>query len=189
MSFTIKDIIAGQPTKSIKSFNTDLFASDREHIEFDKQAYSEFWLVDTNAMYEQNGNDKLIETVVAVGYESDFYMITAITTSFNGETQVNYTQQDLTLKGFNYFTKNVEDDLTEVYNNYLAFKGYEITLDDIREFGELNTQYDVVTLQFTDKNENKHYLTVNNRNQLSSITKKPALQAKRVSPKIQSAFS
>lgn len=171
--FTMQDIINGQEQAKISKYNTDLFAGDREPIEsFDKSAFSEFHLVGADHKHDIGEHDKLIETVIAIGHESDFYLITATTSSFNGELQVSFTQQEITLKGLNYFVKDTEIDFEEVYNNYLVSKGYELTVEDIKTLGELNTEFNVTTLRFKDDSDNMHYLTVNARDQLSGVTVK-----------------
>lgn len=171
--FTMQDIINGQEQAKISKYNTDLFAGDREPIEsFDKSAFSEFHLVGADHKHDIGEHDKLIETVIAIGHESDFYLITATTSSFNGELQVSFTQQEITLKGLNYFVKDTEIDFEEVYNNYLVSKGYELTVEDIKTLGELNTEFNVTTLKFKDDRDNMHYLTVNARDQLSGVTVK-----------------
>jgi len=190
-NITLAEIAKGQKELKVRSFNTDLFKGDRENIEeFDKQAYSEFYLTEMDNVHDQGEHDKLRETVIAVGHESDFYMINAITSSFNGEKQVSFTQQPITLKGFNYFTKALDEDFTEVYNNYLVSKGYELTIEDIVTLGELNTEYNVTTLSFKTDNEDKHYLTVNAKNQLSSVTVKVSdREVKATESTLTSAFA
>lgn len=188
--FTMQDIINGQEQAKISKYNTDLFAGDREPIEsFDKSAFSEFHLVGTDHRHDIGEHDKLIETVVAIGHESDFYLITATTSSFNGELQVNFTQQEITLKGLNYFTKEADIDLEDVYNNFLVSKGYELTIEDVETLGELNTEFNVTTLKFKDESENMHYLTVNAKHQLSGVTVKISpIEVKPKQSKIKSAF-
>jgi len=190
-SYTLKDIVKGQEQAKTSNYNTDLFAGDRETLEaFDKGSYSMFWLTDTDHTHDKGEHDNLKETVIAVGHENDFYMITAITTDFNGEVQHKYSQQEITLKGFKYFTKDVDEDFTEIYDNYLVSKGYEITLDDIKTVGELSPEYNCTTLRFKDENENMHYLTVNSKDQLSSVTvKMSAREAKPTTNAPQSAFA
>jgi len=190
MKYSIKDITNGQEEAKVSNYNTDLFAGDREPLEqFDKNAYAGYHLTSVDHKHDKGEHDNLVETVICIGQEDDFYMVTAITTSFNGEMQHNYTQQEITLKGFNYFTKEVEEDFTEVYDNYLARKGYELTIEDIKTLGELNTEYNCTTLKFKDEDQNMHYLTVNARDQLSGITVKQS--AKEVKPKVAqvSAFA
>ena len=187
--YTLKDITNGQAKAKANHYNTDLFVSDREQIEsFDKSAYSDIFEPSLDNKHDKQEHDKLIETIVAVGHESDFYLITAVHTSFNGEEQVSLSEQQITLKGFNYFTKENKEDFTEVYNNFLAYKGYEITTDDIKALGELNTEYNVTTLSFTDDKDSKHYLTVNSRDQLSSVTVKHSAREVKTKSTFQSAF-
>ena len=188
-AISLKDIVKSQEEMKTSSFNTDLFKEDRESIEWDKSAYSEIHLVSLDNVHDRGEHDKLKETVVCVGQESDFYLITAITTSFNGETQHSFTSQELTLKGFNYFGKSIEDDLSDVYNHYLQEKGYDITIEDIVQIGELNIEYNVTTLRYKDEKDSMHYLTVNARHQLSSVTvKHSAREVKPKKPISQSAF-
>lgn len=187
--FTLNQIAQSQEEMKKNSFNTDLFSGDREPIEWDKSAYSEIHLVTTDHVHDRGEHDNLKETVICVGHEDDFYLISAITTSFNGETQHKYTSQELTLQGFNYFGKEIEADFTEVYNNYLGRKGYEITVDDIKTLGELNTEYNSTTLRFKDEEENMHYITVNGRDQLSKITVKLASREVKTKSSMQSAFN
>ena len=186
---SLKDIVRSQTEAKTSSFNTDLFKNDREGIEWDKSAYSEMHLVSMDNVHDRGEHDNLKETVVCVGHESDFYLITAITTTFNGETQHNYTSQELTLKGFNYFGKSIEEDLSDVYNHYLQDQGYDITIEDIVTIGELNIEYNVTTLRYRDDKDSMHYLTVNAKHQLSGITvKHSAREVKPKKPITQSAF-
>lgn len=187
---TLKQVINSQIEARQNSYNTDLFKADREPIEWDKMAYSEIHLVEMDNVHDRGEHDNLKETVVCVGHESDFYLITAITSSFNGEAQTNYTSQELTLKGFNYFGKSIEEDLSDVYNNYLQDQGYDLTIEDIISVGVLNVEYNVTTLRYKDDKDSMHYLTVNARHQLSGITVKHS--ARKVQPKkpeFKSAFS
>jgi len=188
MSVTLKEIIKSQEAMKTNSFNTDLFAGDREPIEWDKSAYSEVHLVELDNIHDKGEHDNLKETVICIGHESDFYMITAITTSFNGEVQHKYTSQEITLSGLNYFTKGTELDLEDVYNNYLVSKGYEITIEDILTVGELSTEFNVTTLRYKDENEAMHYLTVNSKHQLSKITVKQSGREAKPKTKQVSAF-
>jgi len=191
MKFNKKAIVAGQEEAKTSNFNTDLFKSDRETLEqFDKSAYSEFWLIGADHKHDIGEHDKLVETVACIGHENDFYLVTATSSSFNGETQVSYTEQPITLKGLNYFTKDADIDLTDTYNNLLASMEYDLTIDDIKTLGELNTEYNVITLKFKDESANMHYLTVNAKDQLSSITvKQSAREVKTNNSTITSAFA
>jgi len=174
--FNIKDIVKKQTTQTVnKGFNQDLFTADREVIEFSKSDYDSIHLVNTDTGEDRMQGQWLTESVVAL-CDNDMYLITAKTTAYQGNKQVHYTQQPLTLKGFNYFTKDVEEDFEEFYHNYLKAQGYDITLEDILTTGELSTEYGSTTLKFTDDEETQHYITVNQRGQLSSITKKRVQQ-------------
>ena len=186
---TLKDIVKGQQEAKASSYNTDLFSGDRESIEWDKSAYSNIYMVTTDHQHDRGEHDKFVETVVTVGHESDFYLVTATHTSFNGEKQVAFTEQPITLKGFNYFTKDNEEVEADIYNNYLAQQGYELVIDDIKELGVFNAQYNVVTLSFKDDKDSMHYLTVNSKNQLSGITVKHSARKVNTSSSFQSAFA
>lgn len=158
------------------------FLGDYEIIEFSAGDYDSLHLVDTD-----HSGDTLYEKVVAI-IDNDFYLLTAKTSSYNGEKQVTFTRQQLSLNGFNYFTKDIEEDFEGVYNKYLQSQGYDITLEDIKTLGEYKPELANCTiLQFKDEEDNKHYLTVNQHGQLSKITKK--LSGKQVKTKTtKSAF-
>jgi hypothetical protein len=190
--FTLKDIVAGQEQAKKSNYNNDIFASDRQPLEqLDTSIYSFFLPVSSDHTHDRGEHDKLVEGAVAV-LDNDIYYITATTTSYNNEVQVNFTEQELTLKGFNFLTKDCEDDLSEVYNMHLESKGYEgLTVEDVKTLGELNTEYNCTTLRFKDEEETMHYITVNSKDQLSSITVKPkAREAKPTEQKVlKSAFN
>ena len=170
MKHSIKAIVQGQEQAKVNNFNTDLFVTDRSPIEsLDMSAYSLFAPVSSDHQHDRGEHDKLVEGAIGI-IDNEFYFITATTSSFNGETQISYTEQEITLKGLNYFTKDADIDLTEVYNNHLLDKGYEISIDDIKQMGELNTEYNCTTLKFKAEDESMHYLTVNSKDQLSGIT-------------------
>ena len=190
-NYNLKDIVNGQEKAKQSSFNTDLFAGDREPLEqFDKSAYSDMFLMSVDNTHDKGEHDKLLESVIVVGHESDFYMVTATTTSYNSEVQRTYTQQAITLAGFNFFTKEIKEDFTDIYNNYLQSKGYEITVDDVKELGELHSEFNGATiLSFTDDEDNKHYITVNQKNQLSKITVKLSDKEVKTKSTIESAFA
>ena len=106
-----------------------------------------------------------------------FYKIVAKTSSFNGETQVSYNRQQLTLQGFNAFTKNIDDekiDFEGIYNSYLKSQGFDFTVEDILTNGELLTEYNCTTLKGKNEQDDDIYITVNAHHQLSKITIKPS---------------
>lgn len=180
----LNDIVQGLEKAKENSFNTDLFVSDKEPIE-ELTGFDTVYLVSMDNAHDKGEHDKLVETAVGV-VDNEFYLLTAVSTSFNGEQQVNYTQQNMTLQGFNYFTKDIEVD-EDIYNNYLVSKGYGITMEDIRTLGEFKPDLQGCTiLSFEDKNETKHFLTINAKGQLSRITKKPL--AKKVNTNKASLF-
>ena len=88
------------------------------------------------------------------------------------------------------FSKEIQEDFTDIYDNYLQSKGYEITVDDVKELGELHSEFNGATiLSFTDEEDNKHYITVNQRNQLSKITVKLSDKEVKTKSTIESAFA
>ncbi len=191
--FSLKDIVNGQEVKSTKSFNTDLFKADRETLEqFVNTDYSIIYLISLDNTHGRGEHDNLRETIVCVGHESDFYLVTATKSSYNGEDKVTFVQQELTLSGFNYFTKDEELD-EDIYNNYLVSQGYEATVQDIRELGEWLPDYNCTILKFKDEQERIHRLTVSSKtNRLSKITvsgtDKPVQSKETEAQKIASAF-
>jgi len=190
-TFTLKDIVKGQEQAKVSNYNNDIFAGDRQPMEgLNTSIYSFFAQVSTDHTHDKGEHDKLVEGAVAV-LDGDFYLITATSTSYNNEKQVSFTEQLLTLKGLNFFTKDADIDLSEVYASHLEENGYtDMTVEDIKSLGELNTEYNCTTLRFKDEDENMHYLTVNSKDQLSSITvKRSNKEAKSTAPVIQSAFA
>jgi len=181
--FNIKDVINGQEVAQAKRYEDTRFIGDYEPMDsFTSTDYDNFTLVDTDST-----QDKLVEKVVATN-NTDMYLITATTTMFAGEKQVNFISQQLSLKGYNFFMK--DQDNTEFYNNYLQANGYDITVGDISNFGIFKPEFAESTiLQFTDKDDNYHTLTVNKFKQLSKISVK--LSARKVNShnSIQSAFA
>lgn len=190
--FTLKDIAIGQESAKASGFNQDLFLGDREQLEvFTPSAYGTWKLIAMDNQHDKGEHDKMTETVVTSSHDgSEFTAVTGTTTSFNGETQVSFTEQQLTLKGFVFLTKESKEDFTDVYNAYLESQGYQgLTIDEIKSLGELNSEYNCTTLRFKDDEENMHYLTVNARNQLSSVTVKlSGREAKPSGKQQQSAF-
>jgi hypothetical protein len=164
---TLKDIVNGQQAIVSQRAEDNRFKGDFEPIEFCKSDYDSMWLVDTD-----HSGDKFIEKVVAVK-DTDMYLLTASTSSFNGQKQINFIQQELTLQGFNYFTKDIDEDFSSFYNQILEANGYNISLQDVIDLGEFKPELNGCTiLQFKDDKDNTHYLTVNKYNQLSKITVK-----------------
>ena len=170
-TFTLKNIVDGIEVKEAKTFNTDLFKSDRETLEdFNQSDYSILYLVSMDNTHGRGEHDNMRETLVAVGHESDFYLVTATNSSYNGEPQVTFTQQELTLQGFIYFTKDEEID-EEILDTYILSQGYEVTQQDIREMGEFLPDYNCIILKFKDEEGRTHRLTVSGKtNRLSKIT-------------------
>lgn len=181
-TITLKDIIQGQKTKEVKSFNTDLFKSDSENIteNFDKNDYDYIELIETNT---DDKTGLLKETIIAFKGQ-DSYLINTVPSLYNGEVTVSIFQKWLTLSGFNYFTKDNEnfydeeghilEIVKEYYNNVLKDNNLEITYQDILDLGEFNSEYNCVILQFQYE-EFKYYITINEKQQLSKITKKQSI--------------
>ena len=179
-TFTIKEIVMGQEAVKATRYEDTRFIGDYEPIEFCKSDYTTLTRVSTDVM-----PNKLVEKVVATR-DMDSYLITASTTVFAGEKQVNYISQQLTLKGYNSFMKN--EDCTVYHNMYLQGNGYDITVDDILELGVYNPEYQVTMLQFTDEDGNYHTLTCNTLHQLSKISKKLSTRKVNTNSSISSAF-
>lgn len=165
---SLRDITKGlEGVKSSKGYNTDLFSSDVEVFDmFSASDYDDLVLIATDT-----GVDKMKETLVCTK-DSDSYLV-AVTQQkgFNGEMNTSVFVKSLTLQGYNYFTKELEPNDT-YYNMVLERSGYEITINEIKEIGVYNAQYNCTTLSF-EFGDFKHWLTVNSRGQLSSIKKKP----------------
>lgn len=183
---TLKDIINGQAKAKDKSYNRDLFKSDSENIteSFNKSDYDFICLIGSDTD-EKSG--LLKETIIA--YKgADSYLINTIPHEYNGEVSINIYQKWLTLQGFNFFIKEslevsqpefIDDegkltfDIIEYYNNVLNDEGYEIQYHDILDLGEFNSEYNCLTLQWTqEETQEKHFITINEKQQLSKITKK-----------------
>jgi len=204
----IKDVVKGLD-EAKGSNDYGYYLSDREPIEFSSSDYDEVFLVDTDnssfnksdTSLELNGErynreltDKFVETAIGItdtGTEIVFTLLVGTTSVYGGEKEVAYMSQILSLAGLNKFTKEVDVDLSESYNTYLKYEGFDITVDDILELGEFNTQYNVTILSWTDEDAgNKYWITVNSRKQLSKITVKGS--GRKVVPKggsVGSAFA
>jgi hypothetical protein len=196
-TITLKDIIAGQKVIKTNSYNTDLFKSDNENItdEFTASNYEHLFIVEMTSEGEN-----LKETIIGLA-DGEAYLINARTTTYNGEPNTSITQKVMTLQGFNYFTKEmfmtdnseviengtIKEEIVTYYNQVIKNHGYEITYDDILELGELSTEYNVTILSFEDNEENKHFLTINDKGQLSKITVKQ--QGRAVKAKAQSILN
>jgi len=176
----LKNVIEGLKTTKSKSYNTDLFYSDSENItsDFNKNNYSYLELLTTDTDIKSG---LLKETILAIGYSGDSYLINTIPHIYNGETTVSIFSKWLTLGGFNYFTKEselflhgeIQMEAVNYYDDYLQEQGYDISYQDILELAEYNSEYNVKILSFSDE-ENNYYITINSKNQLSKITKKPS---------------
>jgi len=164
---TMNDVVKGLEVQGTKKYNTDLFLSDVEILEdFSINEYNDCELISTDA-----GNDEMTETAI-VTKKGDAFLITHTREKgFGGEWTESTFSKELTLKGYNYFTKNLYEQNTDYYNRVLEQNGYALTLDDVLT-GIYNPEYKCTTLSFTNKNH-KHWLTVNERGQLSSIKRKP----------------
>lgn len=166
MNYTIKSNI-----KTTRNFNTDLFKSDSEPMDnFIANEWDIIDLVSTDTL-----QDRFKETIVLVSDDMAYLLNHTRRQGFGGKIESTFWIQELTMKGMNYFTKESDKDYSEYYNKLIAKYGF--TVEDIKEIGEFKTEYDCFTLAIEDNNESV-WLTVNNRNQLSSITIKPkALEA------------
>lgn len=180
---TLKDIISGQQTKASKSYNTDLFKSDTENIteNFNKSNYEFISLIDV-----ESTDVMLKETII--GFEKgEAYLINANTTQYNSEKQINISQKWLTLQGFNYFIKEMFTDfdndfiddegklrieIQNFYSDVLKNNGIEINYQDVLDLGEYNSEYNCLILSF-ETDTDKWFITINERKQLSKITRKP----------------
>lgn len=188
----LKDIINGQAKVQAKAFNTDLFKGDNENIteDFSRENYDKLIAIDSTST-----DNQLKETIIGLR-GADAYLINATSASYNGDIQTSITQKWLTLQGFNYFTKDffmfsdnefvdaeghLTYDIQEFYTNVLRDNDYDISYSDIIELGIYNPEYKVIILSFEDSKENKHFLTINDKGQLSKITKK--LSSKKVAEK------
>ena len=173
---TIKTVVESQRVETKKrTYNTDLFVSDTKVLEeFSTDDYNALALISTDT----NSNEKLTETIVAINSTNDAFLISAVQQkAYNSDDiTISYFSKELTLQGFNYFTKDLQPDdgidFDEYYNMILLRKGFDITMDDIRTLGEYKEQFNCTILQF-EANDNKYYLTINKLDQLSKITIKP----------------
>lgn len=162
MKYTIKSKL----NKTNKSFNTDLFTSDSEPMEtFDINEWDLLDLVDTD-----NLQGKYKETIVCVASNTPYLLSHIRKSGFAGKIESTFWIQSLTLKGLNYFTKDSDMDYSEYYNSLLEKYGF--TVEDIKEIGEFNVEYNCFTLSL-ESEMSDIWLTINARNQLSSITVKP----------------
>lgn len=167
MKYTIKSNI-----KTNKTFNTDLFLADSEPI--DDVVADEWDILDL--VSQDSLNDKFKETIIAVTSNTPYLINHTRKQGFSGKIESTFWIQPLSLKGFNYFTKDSEKDYSEYYNSLLTKYGF--TVEDIKEIGEFKTEYNCFTLAIESESIDV-WLTVNARNQLSSITTKPkAVKAK-----------
>ena len=171
----MKEIINGQEEAKAPSFNTDLFKSDIEYQteEFSISPYSGIVQLETAKEETRKEGSQtynvMIDSFVGI-IDEDAFLVTVTQSKFNGETRIDWTTKELTLQGYNWFTKDSEPNV-DYYNLLLNNAGYEITIDDILSMGELNTDYNNTTLKFKH-NDKMHYLTVNKYGQLSKITVK-----------------
>jgi hypothetical protein len=177
----LKDVVQGLKTTKNKSYNTDLFSADAENITetFNKSNYTYLELLST----DHDPKTGLIrETILAIGEQGDSYLISTNPSLFNGEITISIFSKWLTLQGFNYFSKNselffdgeIQMEAVNYYDNYLQEQGYDISYQDILELAEYNSEYNIKILSFSDE-ENNYYITINSKNQLSKITKKPSI--------------
>ena len=171
-TITLTDIVNGQQVAQAKTYNTELFNSDRETLELGTDNtivtddYDTIFVTNTTTKESQ-----LAETIIATK-GADAYLISATSRRYNGESTVTASIQELSLGGYNYFTKDEDTVNTEYYNQYLIAQGFEVTIQDIAELGEFKADYNCTILNFT-ANNNKHWLTLNKLGQLSKITIKP----------------
>ena len=187
----IRDIINGQAKAKSNNYNTDLFQSESENItqQFNKRDYEVLELITTDI---DTKTGLLKETII--GYnDSGAYLINTVPSSYNGEVTVSIFEKWLTLQGFNFFIKEMlahsdnafvdhEGKLTEIvidfYNWELKENGYNISYQDVRDLGEFNSQYNCITLSFESEDNKKHFITINDKQQLSKITvKNPMITA------------
>ena len=176
-AITLEQVVNSQNVATNSSYTDTRFIGDYEsNVEFVNSDYDELYLIDTDHSHDRGNNSDLYETVIAIKEDDSgiaFYKLVAKTTDFNGEPQVSYSRQELSLQGFNYFTKDVSDDTIDfegIYNRYLKSKGYDFTIEDVHTLGEFLPEYNCTTLQFKDESDNKHYITINSHGQLSKIT-------------------
>ena len=175
-TITLKQAVQGLEVAKASRYNTYMFNNDREQLEdLIKSDFTVLELVDTNTTeaqtYEVRGSS-LKETIIAIDLEGKIQLINATSTSYNGENQVNMTIQELTLWGLKSLNNKIEgSNFEELYNVYLQMSGYEISVEDIKELGVFNSEYNVTTLSF-ETDTHKHWLTVNSLNQLSSVKSK-----------------
>ena len=180
---TMKDIAKGQEALQTTRYEDNRFEGDYEPIEFVKSDWDSMYKIDTDTT-----QDRLVEKVL-VFKDTDAYLITATTTVFAGEKQVNFISQLLTLRGVNYFTKDLEQDFDWYYNLILQDNGYGIEIEDVRSTGEFMPEYGESTiLRFKDDKDNFHTLTCNKFGQLSKITVKQSARKVNSNTSIQSAF-
>ncbi len=174
----LKNVIEGLQTSKNKTYNTDLFFADAENItnDFSKSNYNYLELLTTDHD-QKSGLPR--ETILAIGTEGDSYLISTHPQIFNGEVSISIFSKWMTLQGFNYFSKNsslfldgeIQMEAVEFYDNYLQEQGLDITYQDIKELAIFNPEFDCSILSFQTEEEAIH-ITINNKNQLSRITRK-----------------
>ena len=185
-TITLKDVVASQNAQVAQRGEDTRFVGDYETIEFSNGDYDLLVKTDTD-----HQDDTLYETVIGM-IDNDFYKITAKTSSFNGEKQVSFSRQQLTLQGFNSYTKELDDDKIDregIYNNYLSAQGYDFTMEDILQLGELSSEYNCTTLKFKNHQDDDVYITINSHNQLSKITVKLSKRKVNSNSSMTSAFN
>ena len=181
----LKQVALSQEAQTQARYADNRFVGDYETIEFSVSDYDLLVKVDTDHSY-----DILYETVVGVKYDDmTFYKITAKTEMYNGEKKITFSEQQLTLQGFNFFIKDTEiDELEGIYNNYLNYMGYDFTIEDVATLGEFSTEFNCTILKFRDEGDNDHYITINSKGQLSKITIKQSKRKVNSKSSISSAF-
>jgi len=189
---TLKDIVTGLQTKASKSYNTDIFSADAENItnEFNKSNYSYLELLSTD--HDQK-TGLVRETILGIGHNGDAYLISTHPNLYNGEISISIFSKWLTLKGFNYFGKNSElfaDGKTQIeaiefYNNQLQEEGFSFNYEDVKELAIFNSEFSCYILSFQTEEEKIH-ITINERGQLSKITRKPMATPPKVANIIKS---
>lgn len=171
---TLKNIVQSEK-KEIKSYNTELFKSDRETIETISSEY--FNLV--APIDSTSGTYDLKETALSLDTDNVPFLINVRASSYNGEKQVNISVQELTLKGFNYFYKKSElmkeseinINVIDYYNKELKENGFDFSYNDVLELAELKTELNCSILKL-ETDEANYFITITTDGLLSKITKK-----------------
>lgn len=170
-TMTIKDIVTGLSTKSIKKYNTDLFSGDKDSIELGDIKGM------TNLIIDESDTNAYTRVARILSTQDDVTYLTLITQSiYAGEKQISATIQPLTTQGIcYYFSKAKTDDVDitifdETFERILK-DDYNIsaTMEDLRAIAVLNTEFDVFMIEF-ETLKSKYWITLSQEGLLKKVT-------------------